>query len=339
MGDVHLAPSHLPKQIKKHGRDVVILFQNSETVIMRRLRSGNNPFGWYKLGSGRFLVNNTPPWVKMQTYLSWLEHGGEALCAMQGFCLSRNDTGDTPDLTETVYAYTRMLKDLFQLYLRPDDTFQVYTMTDLGFLDQPYFRRRPGNVYARIIREGRSLFIPHGNVIYIPLLDLNRTVEESLHYLMGTALDVSPEPKSFFSRIHYYASGFAASKLINPTRAARTRQAMQATMEEIHFVRRKKEREYLQFLLGIYKSTLDFLQITDNGKTVSELPRLQLQRFLEKDSETHFALSQQIGYQVGEALYGAYNAGELSGVDLKHYIFSQGDPFTFVPGLIGRQAS
>ena len=62
-----------------------------------------------------------------------------------------------------------------------------------------------------------------GNVIYIPILDVNRTVQEAAHFLMGQDLDVSPGHRAFFRRIHYFTAGFLASKMINPLRHYRTR--------------------------------------------------------------------------------------------------------------------
>ncbi len=334
VGDLHLGPRHLPSELEKRGLRPAILFQNSEPVIMRRLRAGAEPFGWFRIDGGRFLVNNTAPWIKVQTNLTWLEHGGEALCAMQGYCRPRAAAGEdesdgSPDLTESVHEYIRVLKDLFALSLKRDDDFQVFTMKDLDFLDAPYFRGGPGRAYAKIIQDGRALFIRRGNIIYIPMLDVNRTVQEAAHYLMGADLDVALGAEAFFHRLHYFASGFVASKLINPMRHCRTRDQMRRAREDYARLGTRKECAYAQRHLSVLKGTLDFLDSIEAARGCSRLSQMEMNRYLDLDGATLFELSEQIGFQLGEGLFSSYDKGELSGEDLKHYIFTQHAPFHF----------
>ncbi len=56
---------------------------------------------------------------------------------------------------------------------------------------------------------------------------------------------------------------------------------------------------------------------------------MEMQRYQKLDVDTLYGLSEQIGFQLGEGLYSSYNGAELSGEDLKHYIFSQHNPFHF----------
>lgn len=335
VGDLHLAPGHLPRELSKHGLEPAVLFQNSESVTMDRMRRGEEPFGWFRINGSHFLVNNTAPWVKMQTYLTWLEHGGEALCTLLGACARQGGDDEdeeapgAPDLTETVHGYIRILKDLFDLHLKADDTFQVFTMKDLDFLDDPYFRRRPGSIYAKIIREGHALYMTRGNIIYIPILDVNRTVQEAAHYLMGEDADVGPGVDSFFRRLHYCASGYLASKMINPLRHYRTRDSMHQAKEEWSRARSPKERRYAEHQLAVFNNTLNFFDRVEEHGGCSRMPLMELDRFVKLDHDQRFGLSIQIGAQLGEGLYAAYDAGELSGAELKHYIFSQSDPFHY----------
>ena len=94
-----------------------VLFQNSETVYMRKLCAGQEPFGWWSLGRNRFLNNNTPPTVKLMTNIVWLEHGGEALQMLYGYRSGRSQD-EGADLAETVRGYIRALKSIFDLRYR-----------------------------------------------------------------------------------------------------------------------------------------------------------------------------------------------------------------------------
>lgn len=333
VGDLHLARAHLPGDLRRGGVEPVVLFQNSETVAMRNFRRGAHrrelsPEGeaWWKLGQGRFLVNNTVPWVKMMTYLTWLEHGGEALCSMYGYCRYDEDEGGDVDLTETLHAYIRVLKEFFSLGLRGDDDFQVFTLNDVSFLKNAYFRHEPGRTYRHLIQAGRPLFLTWENTIYIPMLDVNRTAQEAAHYLMGRTLNVEQGRVAFHDRIHYFASGFVASKLINPVRREDTKDAMRQFIARYEAAKRPKERKYLAPKYEACRLALDYLERLEGGEP---FPAPYVHEILERDRAGDFTLSEMVGRYMGGSLFRRYNRGELSGVDLKQYIFNQHNPLLF----------
>lgn len=330
VGDLHLARAHLPAALRRRGLDPVALFQNSETVIMKTLRSGTvraDQFRggemWYRLDGGRYLVNNTVPWVKMMTYLTWLEHGGEALCSIYGYNCRGEEDGEV-DLTETIHTFIRVLKGLFELRNRADDDFQVFTLKELDFLRDPYFSHEPGRSYRRIIQSGRPLFLNWQKTIYIPMLDVNRTAQEAAHYLMGRNLNVDEGRTAFHDRIHYYASGFVASKLINPMRHEDGLDELRAFISSYEAMRRPKEKRYLRPQYEATLGALEYLERLESGKPFST-PFIG--QILGKDREGDFALSEVLGRYMGGRLYRRYNAGDLSGLDLRQFIFMQQNPF------------
>jgi hypothetical protein len=329
VGDMHLAAPHLPGELEKIGISPLLLFQNSETVYMRKLKRGQPPTGFWGLGRRRFLSNNTPPTIKMQTYLTWLEHGTEALCALFGYCASRDADPDV-DITDTILRYIRALKDLFGLRYRADDDFQVYTFRSFDFLKDAYYRRGEGGIYAAMIRDGQSLFVGRGNVIYVPALDVNRTVEESMHYLMGTSLPTGSRPSDLTQRMHYFASGFLASKLINPSRRTAGPAQMESALRAGDSGIPPRERLKLQRQRSVYEAALGFFSMCRPGRVWSAL---EIQSLCRVDTETLFGLSRAVGYVAGDTLFGLYDEGRLSGADLRRYVFTQKDPFYLLDWL------
>lgn len=329
VGDLHLAKAHLPAALRRRGLDPLVLYQNSETVIMRYLRQRKMQSSqisggeiWWRLGGGRFHVGNTVPWVKMMTYLIWLEHGGEALYSLFGYT-EGSEEGEV-DLTETIHGYIRVMKQLFELRHRADDDFQVFTLNDLEFLHSSYFRHQPGMTFKRIIQAGRPLFLTWNNTIYVPMLDVNRTAQEAAHYLMGRNLNVDEGRTAFHDRIHYYASGFVASKLINPLRHEDTTSELKKFIEKYEALGRPKERKYLKPLYESSLEALEYVERLDSGKPFS---RSFMDEVLAKDRLYDFVLSEILGHHMGGCLYRSYNRGELSGLDLRQYIFEQHNPF------------
>ena len=328
VGDLHLASSHLPSQLASLGIKPMVLFQNSETIYMRKLAAREDPFGWWSLGTGRYLNNNTPPGVKLATYFTWLEHGGEALQMLYGFRASRNHDADETDsdLSETVGRFINVLKYLFDLHLKTDDDYQVYMYNDLEFLKDSFFRTARGRAYKAIILDGRAVYIHNNRTIYLPMLDVNRTVQETMHYLMRMGMPTGRSFSAFLLRIHYFTSGYVASKVVNPMRHSPSLQEMGKAIRTYPWVKDESQRRKLWRQLDVYKYTLEFM------KAIRAHRRgllLQFSHMLEVDGRCAFALSEQIGRTIGDDICRRYDSGQLSAVDLKYYIFSQGDPLYF----------
>ncbi len=334
VGDLHIAPAHLPKELAKIGLKSSRLFQNSETIILRRMKDGKDPYDYFRLTQDDFLVNNTPPWIKMQSYLTWLEHGAEALYTMYGYS-SRGEEEEEEegvDFSGTVQNYIRALKDIFNLHNKKDDDFEIYSMEDLSFLDDAYFRKEPGKSFARVIRNARSLFMTRNNTIYTVFPDVNHTVEESMHYLMGKDLAAGSDEQAFWERIHYFSSGYLASKMINPLRETLKQASMREILERIGQVTREKERRYLLRQAIVCNAMREFYDLAMKDRLTS----LEIAGLLKIDVDNVFELSRAIGYQAGDALFEDYNGGKLSGRDLKHVIFTPHPPYESCCDLLQR---
>ncbi len=327
VGDLHLASVHLPAELERLGLRGPILFQNSETVFMRKLKARQDPFGWWSLGKGRYLNNNTPPHVKMQTYLMWLEHGSEALNMLYGHCRrAKSCPGEEIDLSDTIARYVKALKDLFGLHLKTDDDYQVYLYKDLSFLRHSFFLTRLGRVYKAMILDGRPLYIHQDKTIYLPMLDVNRTVQETMHYLMGAPLPVGQTLNAFMARIHYFASGYIASKMVNPMRHSPSLSEMERTVKDYPLLQRESDRRKLWRQIQVYGGVLEFFGAVRpaNGAVAAGLSHL-----LVTDMKSAFSLSEQIGRTIGDDIHRLYDAGRLSAADLKRYAFTQKDPLFF----------
>ncbi|MEQ1878778.1 MAG: ChaN family lipoprotein, partial [Bdellovibrionia bacterium] len=76
-GDLHIAGAHLPKWVDRDlGRPArsVFLFQNSERLYFTLARKGQEAAVHLLRRGNRFCVLSSPPWVKWQSYLMFLEN-------------------------------------------------------------------------------------------------------------------------------------------------------------------------------------------------------------------------------------------------------------------------
>ena len=327
VGDLHLASSHLPAELERFGLHGPVLLQNSEAVFMRKLAARRDPFGWWSLGKARYLSNNTPPTVKMQTFLTWLEHGGEVLNMLYGHRrATRSWSGEEIDLSDTVARYVKVLKDYFGLHLKTDDDYQVYLYKDLSFLRHSFFSTRLGRAYKAMILDGRPLYIHQDRTIYLPMLDVNRTVQETMHYLMGAHLPVGRNLGAFMARIHYFASGYIASKMVNPMRHSSSLPEMERAVKDYEGLTRESDRRKLSRQVQVYGGVLEFFGTL---WPAHRAPAPGLSRLLDLDMRAAFSLSEQIGRTIGDDVHRLYDAGRLSAADLKRYAFTQNDPLFF----------
>lgn len=325
VGDLHLATPHLPAALRAIRCSPLVLFQNSETVYMRKLCAGQEPFGWWALGKNRYLNNNTPPTVKLMTNVVWLEHGGEALQMLYGYRDKDSEDAEA-DLAETVGGYIRALKAVFELRYKTDNNFQVFMYKDFSFLKDSFFKKGPGKFYKAVIVDGRALYVNQNLTIYLPMLDVNRTVQEAMHYLMRAELPTGRSVKAFMGRLHYFTSGYVASKLINPMRHSPTLKQMEQAVRAYRQIENRKEGLKLGRQNLVYHGVLEFFR-----QVRSHAPKLQvgMAPLLELDQRTSFALSEQIGRTLGDDLYALHDGGRLSAVELKAYCFNQSDPLLY----------
>jgi len=324
VGDLHLASEHLPAALRRAGIEPLTLFQNSESVYRRKLKRGQSPTGWWSLGKNRFLNNNTPPAIKMQSYLLWLEHGGEALCSLYGYCRYDIEPDEEPDLTDTVEAYLKALKDLFALENPIPDDFEVFTLNSLELTKDPFFRNGRGGKLKALLQKGFPMYVKEKSALFVPLLDVNHTVEEAAHCLMGEAFPLGNSLQSYEKRLHYFASGYVGSKLINPNRHTPSLKEMRRRLRLDPDKMSERDSNKLKPERSAFEGVLDYFKATRNGRKAK---RGEMDSVLATDRASSFTVSRRAGYIIGEALFEAYNTGKIAGAQLREYVFEQDSPF------------
>ena len=197
---------------------------------------------------------------------------------------------------------------------------------DLSFLRDSFFKKGPGRFYRSVITDGRALYIDHNRTIYLPMLDVNRTVQEAMHYLMRAELPTGRSVKAFMGRIHYFTSGYLASKLVNPMRHSPSLKEMDKSSRLTGTSRRTRSASSSDA-----SSSCTTASWSSSGRYAPAPPssRWRWLPLLEADQRTSFALSEQIGRTLGDELYALHDEGRLSAVELKTYCFSQNDPLRY----------
>jgi hypothetical protein len=79
-GDLHLASAHLPRSVERRlaakgmKARIAVVHQNIEAVYWKLAKKGQvGEQSIVRLASGKFCILSVPPWVKLQSYLEWME--------------------------------------------------------------------------------------------------------------------------------------------------------------------------------------------------------------------------------------------------------------------------
>jgi hypothetical protein len=315
-GDLHLAAGHLPAEVARlaGGRDhpKAIVFQNSET-IWRRLGSPAASTAAARLDGERFCLLNTPPLVKMQGYLSWLEsssvQGGEP-----------GPLGLTPryvdpdDLAEELEGIVDSLASFFGLPAPSLDDWELHVLDDLGFAGELADRRSTAP-WARLIRERRPVVVSDPPLVYLPDVELVTAAGAAAAIIARAASgDLRPALLSrgaFHRRIVDRALEWFAAKLVHPALAATGPNELLRLLERAGDapIPRKLRRR-----VEVARRLPPWLESIEAG-VAPEPSRTDALR--EADIRLGFDLSRAAGEWIGDSLFRAYERGRISISDLR----------------------
>jgi hypothetical protein len=240
IGDLHLAAPHLPAALRtefrrrKVERQVTVIHQNHERLYWklaaRRLEHRTEVV---KLREGVFCIMNTPPWVKLQSYLRWqelvAERSGESTAGPQAGPAAAATAADAfgdLDYSDEIRELVGLLRQFLGIPPAEDDDFRIASPADLGFLErldeEAPLSRMALRILGRCLVEFESFYIPDARILFLSSLSLNQTASLAaiyLHAKIGGAVRLFEHPRAdFYPSVWIEALGFLGSRLVNPRR-------------------------------------------------------------------------------------------------------------------------
>ncbi|MCB0326380.1 MAG: ChaN family lipoprotein [Bdellovibrionales bacterium] len=240
-GDLHVAPEHIPyrveRECKKRNLELpphLTVYQNSDQIYWKLVEEDQaHQVDVVRVHPDAFCVLNSTPWVKWQSYQSWLEDQSDILDALdQG----EENFGfeDSADLSEELRVISMTIAKFLTLDVPDLDNFAVYTAFDSELIEnideyilELSLVKSPDAkdlLHAEMV-ENRSLFFTKSDAIY--LLDPSETrATEKATQLLSSKLTrnlaiYAPhfDRREIFYRIAIWeAIGYFGSKITNPKR-------------------------------------------------------------------------------------------------------------------------
>jgi len=325
VGDLHLAATHLPRALDRRleaqdlERRRLVVFQNADSLYWSLAERGaGREAQVVRLGPDRYCVMEVPPFVKLQSYLSW-ERALERL-------------GDTDDGEEV--ALDQSANGLFEALVRQMARFfgvpaLVNRCEVLTGLDEAFFAavESHGALDERRVREihllafgNRSCFVPELDLVYLPFLSVNHAAEEAMHVLhaalTGPTQASGDAYEDFYARAWDAAVGFLGSKLVNPHRRAvgeaEYREFLRTASRRLHEPRLAFRKLVARFVV----------QHLEHERMRLQGSRGRLKQIYEQDAGLVLEVSVAVGYLLGERLADTVLSGTLGAAELRPLVFA-----------------
>ncbi len=307
MGEWHMAAAHLPKQLQKYfSREgqVAVLFQDVEKLYFKLASVRREAKADYlKSSGGRYCLMVSPPWMKWQSYLMYLEQAYD-----------RDLQEDLAiDYSDHVASLVELIEGDLKIQV-PKARVQVYCPNSQNSLAKLKLtlpkKLSRGLVYH--LERSLSFYIPEKEWMYLSRATINHAsslagqfVHGSLSHRRRTLWDM---PHDFLPLIWIEALGFFFSKWINPKRKAETLESIR-----LQLAARRPADEGRKALLLALDHRLSEVVWVQTG-------RLRRPRYSPRDLPAYLEASRIVGSMLGERLFQKVRSRTISFAQLMSYL-------------------
>jgi len=307
IGEWHLASAHLPKRLRSIWRDpqeVVVLFQDVESLYFRlagRRRQVNVDV--LKARENRFCLMGSPPWVKWQSYLMYLEHAYD-----------RDLQDDVAiDYTDHIVSLIELLEVDLKIHIKTAKV-QVYgpgSHAPLARLKNSLPARWAKTLIYHL-QHDQSFYLPEKDWLYLSRSTINHASQLAGQFIHGhlsqrrrTLWDM---PGDFLPMVWVEAVGFFFSKWINPKRKAETLESLRLQLS----ARRPRDRGRQALMLAMDHRLTEVVWV--------QTGRMRKMRFRPRDRAAYLEAARILGSMLGERLFQKVRSKTISLPELMNYL-------------------
>ncbi len=299
-GDLHVAQKNLPSRILTKTRkrcQLVTLYLNPEKIYFQLFKKNlENKINVLRFSKTEFCLIESPPWVKWQSYLLYLEESTD-------FDLE----GEDIDYSEHVLSLMQVLsKDVGFIF---DKHVAISSFKDHDCLDllAEVLKKQDYHTAKKLIQNNMNFYDPRTHRGYLARTTVNYAAQlagQIYHAQMCNLTSMRFNfRKSFESQIWLDSISFFLSKLINPHRKAPTMNDLKKQLAA--FSPNDKGEKALKLALDqkMHELLMSYSTPADSKKSSTKKVA---------DGMTYYHASQILGSMLGEKIYGVYKTGRLS---------------------------
>lgn len=278
-GDLHVAQEHLPRELKKlskKGRplDIATIYLNAENIYFDLAAQGEeSAVEVVAFNDRQFCIIGSPPWVKWQSYLMYLE---------ETFDVDLDVDDDEDEEWDFVVDHTDHVSNLVKMICAglgenvKTDAIEVYSMRDPQALvaTEKNMGAEQYRMAHFLIQNDKSFYIPKEGFFYLSKSTVNHAASLAGQYVHSKLSDreslLWTFPRDFKRCIWIEAMSFMLSKFVNPKRKAQTIENLKKQLEAFD----KSDFRRDPVLLALDELMLELLDVySQAGETEVFKPR------------------------------------------------------------------
>jgi uncharacterized iron-regulated protein len=298
-GDLHIAREHLPAEMERLSPSLrhVIIHLNSDRIYFQLAAQGlEQSVDVVRLPKDEFCVISSPPWVKWQSYLLYLDRTADQDL--------EDPEGTGYDATDQVAGLVRLIASDLKLGFKIDDL-SVYTHDDerIWRTLKKILNREELAIAEGLLAGGKSFFLPGSGIAYLSRGTINHAASIAGYYVHAKQSKLKRPlwrlPKDFQSLVWSEAISYFLSKLINHKRQSETLFDLQAQLQALS--QQEPGREATKLALDHTLSELLWLRQRRRRPTMK--PRRK---------SSYVEAARIVGGMTGERLYLAFRSRKLN---------------------------
>lgn len=307
VGEWHLAKSHLPKLLLRKFRapgQMMIVHQDVEPLYFKMARTNReNSVEFLKGPDSRFCMMVSPPWMKWQSYLMYLEQ--------------TYDRDLQEDLAVDYSDHVASLVQILEKDLKIETSkahLQVYcsnSKTSLARLRMSLTAKQE-KAFMHYLEHDQSFLIPQKGWMYLSRATINHASTMAGQFVHAQLSNRSRTlwnmPGDFLPLIWVEAVGFFFSKWINPKRKAESLDSIRMQLQS----RGKKDRGAGALLLALDYRLSEVL--------LSKTGRLRRAQYRPPSTTDYYDAARIVGSMVGERLFQKVRSKTISLKRLMSYL-------------------
>jgi hypothetical protein len=257
-----------------------------------------------KTSGNRFCLMVSPPWMKWQSYLMFLE---------QAYDRDLQEDMVAIDYTDHVVSLIELLENDLKVKVKKSHV-QVYCPNSKGSLARLRLSLPPRQERALVyhLEHDRSFFIPQKGWLYLSIPTINHATSLAGQYVHAQLCRrqriLWNVPEDFLPLIWVEAIGFFFSKWINPKRKAETLESIRLQLAARH----PKEQGRRALLLALDHRLSEVLWV--------QTERMRQLRFKPRDMAAHLDAARIVGSMLGERLFQKVRSRTVSLSKLMSYL-------------------
>lgn len=306
VGEWHLAATHLPGPLaRRFGEDeLVVMFQDIEPLYFRMARSKKSAAtDVFRRANNRFCVMVSPPWMKWQSYLMYLEHAYDRDL----------DEDLAIDYSDHVASLVEVLSRDIRVRVH-NSSLQVFCPSSRASLTR--LKLSVPKKWLKILKyhleHDFSFLWPDKDWLYLSRPTINHAstlAGQFIHAQMAKRTRVLWSfPDDFLGLIWIEAVGFFFSKWINPKRKAEDWDSLRLRLSAAQ--PRDKGRQALLLALDHRLSEIVFI----------ETGRLRRKAYRPRESGAYVEAARLAGELLGERLFQKVRSRDIDWTELHSYL-------------------